>query len=370
MWQSQTASSEAARENEKKLVGASLAAVALAAWKRCAVDMTSATTSLGVKVSSSELNAVTAREGKPSTGSTESTTATILDAKTSIGSTESTAATSVDLKVPGPMSTTLTAEASITESIAPVAPVAKASSAEPATVAVLDEAASRTELTAAVALKTQASSDESTAESAASFAEQALDSREINYEGEQMQNNCTEAETSAIERKVRELAEKGIYQVETILDDRQVMPGTGRGRSRRTVTEYLIKWVGYSMDECTWEPKKNILDTNMVLKYEVDKVYARLVKSPLVYISNTTSNRLLQALDVGRQRIEQLLSLSFAAQQKIVSEQPATVSRRCPFCCESFSLRLLAPHMMMHSSEENYNIIKEAAVLVEEEWYP
>lgn len=33
--------------------------------------------------------------------------------------------------------------------------------------------------------------------------------------------------------------------------------------------QYLIKWKGYAMDECTWEPKKNILDKSMVLLSKV-----------------------------------------------------------------------------------------------------
>ena len=44
----------------------------------------------------------------------------------------------------------------------------------------------------------------------------------------------------------------GLFKVDTLLDKRE------RGKGRRTVMEYLVKWAGYSHEHNTWEPAANI----------------------------------------------------------------------------------------------------------------
>jgi chromobox protein 1 len=49
-----------------------------------------------------------------------------------------------------------------------------------------------------------------------------------------------------------------IYTVEKIMRKRIV-----RGK-----VEYLVKWEGYSIDQNTWEPVKNILDPQVIADFE------------------------------------------------------------------------------------------------------
>ncbi len=53
-----------------------------------------------------------------------------------------------------------------------------------------------------------------------------------------------------------------VYFVETILDHRIRKVG------RKNVTEYLIKWKGYSYEHNTWEPVSNIMDPELIDVYE------------------------------------------------------------------------------------------------------
>ena len=51
-----------------------------------------------------------------------------------------------------------------------------------------------------------------------------------------------------------------IYRVEKLLDSRQVKKG------RKTVTEYLVRWEGYSSVHDTWEPRSNLLTCGDLVK--------------------------------------------------------------------------------------------------------
>lgn len=51
-----------------------------------------------------------------------------------------------------------------------------------------------------------------------------------------------------------------IYRVEKLLESRQVKKG------RKTVTEYLVRWEGYSSEHDTWEPRSNLLTCGDLVK--------------------------------------------------------------------------------------------------------
>ena len=56
------------------------------------------------------------------------------------------------------------------------------------------------------------------------------------------------------------------YEVEEIISD-QIINGS---------LHYYIKWIGYSLDESTWEPEVNIRHlTDIVLKYNEKKRKAK-----------------------------------------------------------------------------------------------
>ena len=78
-------------------------------------------------------------------------------------------------------------------------------------------------------------------------------------------------EEHPLPEEVDALAADGLYAVEDILDDRLVVV---KGKS--SSSEYLIKWKGYGMDECTWEPKSSVMDPCLVERYEVNKIYDKL----------------------------------------------------------------------------------------------
>lgn len=52
-----------------------------------------------------------------------------------------------------------------------------------------------------------------------------------------------------------------VYFVETVLDHRL------RKSGRKSVTEYLIKWRGYSHEHNTWEPESNVFDDDLIKEY-------------------------------------------------------------------------------------------------------
>jgi len=48
------------------------------------------------------------------------------------------------------------------------------------------------------------------------------------------------------------------YKVETILAERFKSVRAGRGKRKKTVREFLIKWLGYDESHNSWEPESNI----------------------------------------------------------------------------------------------------------------
>ena len=52
------------------------------------------------------------------------------------------------------------------------------------------------------------------------------------------------------------------YEVEELLAERI------RDKGGRVLTEYLVKWVGYSTEDNTWEPHRNILDIELMHRFE------------------------------------------------------------------------------------------------------
>ena len=53
------------------------------------------------------------------------------------------------------------------------------------------------------------------------------------------------------------------YEVEKIVDK----------RVKNGKVEYKIKWAGYSMDECTWEPLKNLENITKMIENYNKKLY-------------------------------------------------------------------------------------------------
>ncbi|GMF53699.1 unnamed protein product [Phytophthora fragariaefolia] len=57
----------------------------------------------------------------------------------------------------------------------------------------------------------------------------------------------------------------GVYEVESILDDRRPMDKC----TRKSVKEFLVKWVGY--DEPTWKPMTNLSCGGLLYDYLREK---------------------------------------------------------------------------------------------------
>ena len=55
------------------------------------------------------------------------------------------------------------------------------------------------------------------------------------------------------------LSEDPLYEVDTILDH-VTRPGPSKGRTKRTVTKFLIKWKGYDHLHNSWEPESNLVN--------------------------------------------------------------------------------------------------------------
>ena len=66
-------------------------------------------------------------------------------------------------------------------------------------------------------------------------------------------------------------SEEPKYVVEKILFKKTVKLG------KRTGTDYLIKWQGYSEEESTWVPKENLLCPDLVKEFE--KRYVKKMKN-------------------------------------------------------------------------------------------
>ena len=51
-----------------------------------------------------------------------------------------------------------------------------------------------------------------------------------------------------------------VFEVERILSHRDMQQSTGKGRRKKTVRQYLIRWKGYDSSNDTWEPESNLVD--------------------------------------------------------------------------------------------------------------
>ena len=49
-----------------------------------------------------------------------------------------------------------------------------------------------------------------------------------------------------------------LFQVEEVLDHRR--HAVGRGKAKKVVTEYLVRWTGFGPSRDTWEPESNLSD--------------------------------------------------------------------------------------------------------------
>jgi hypothetical protein len=154
------------------------------------------------------------------------------------------------------------------------------------------------------------------------------------------------------------LRSQGIYELEAILDERRINVGSSRRR------EYLIKWKGFSAEECTWEPERNIFDPKSVRKYKIDKLSEAIKATPEVNDPSSVSARVSVALDVAVEK----LWLVPAGEGK--SGADGMRRRMCPFCRQIFQdANAVCGHVKIHYSEPNYEIIREAARLLDVEWH-
>lgn len=165
------------------------------------------------------------------------------------------------------------------------------------------------------------------------------------------ENDSEEGEQVTPEMEMK-LQSQGIYQVEEILDER-------RGNGGR---EYLIKWRGFTVDDCTWEPERNILNPNFVRKYKIDRVSEIIVETEDAKIHSSITSRVVSALGIGAEILRTIPPGRV--------ERLETKRRLCPFCSIVFqdSLAFMG-HVKIHNSQRNYEIIREAARLVNVEWY-
>ena len=63
------------------------------------------------------------------------------------------------------------------------------------------------------------------------------------------------------------------YEVERILDDREIK--TGRGST--TKKEYFVKWLGYGAEHNTWEPEGNLTNCQELIQQYWDSMAAAAV---------------------------------------------------------------------------------------------
>lgn len=153
---------------------------------------------------------------------------------------------------------------------------------------------------------------------------------------------------------------EGVYQIAQILDERKASGGVGSG------SEYLIKWKGFPVEESTWEPERNILNKSFVNFYKCEKLEEQL-KATSEYTKQTASvtRTMVEALRYRKEELEKEL-----IQMKPRGEETATNKQRvCPFCLTSKNVMALAGHMKAHCNEPNYEIIREAARLIQPDWY-
>jgi hypothetical protein len=145
----------------------------------------------------------------------------------------------------------------------------------------------------------------------------------------------------------------GIFEVEAIIDDRTI--GNG-GR------KYCIKWKGFSLNDCTWEPERNIFDPNFIRQYKMERLLKEIEATPEAKIPLSPSAKVAAALAVGLKRV-----WSIPLKRKRLAK---TCKRLCPFCCQSFNDGIgVLSHMKIHSTLSNFAIIRDAARVLDIAWY-
>ena len=87
-----------------------------------------------------------------------------------------------------------------------------------------------------------------------------------------------------------------VYFVESIIDHRI------RKSGRKNITEYLIKWKGYSHEHNTWEPVSNIMDHELIQDYEKRQSEIATRASNLAVSKRTRDKQLLPASHESRPR--------------------------------------------------------------------
>ena len=145
----------------------------------------------------------------------------------------------------------------------------------------------------------------------------------------------------------------GIFEVEAIIDDRTI--GNG-GR------EYCIKWKGFTLNDCTWEPERNIFDPNLIRQYKMEKLLKEIEATPEAKIPLSPSAKVAAALAIGLKRV-----WSIPLKRKRLAK---TCKRLCPFCCQSFNDGIgVLSHLKSHSTLSNFAIIRDAARVLDIAWY-
>uniref|UniRef100_A0A7M5XM07 Chromo domain-containing protein n=2 Tax=Clytia hemisphaerica TaxID=252671 RepID=A0A7M5XM07_9CNID len=75
----------------------------------------------------------------------------------------------------------------------------------------------------------------------------------LDYKSFHVSSTASEHEAMAASRRRKTGA--NVWQAEEILAEKKI------GRH----TKYLIKWAGFGTEDCTWEPRENLLDERLLL---------------------------------------------------------------------------------------------------------
>lgn len=110
------------------------------------------------------------------------------------------------------------------------------------------------------------------------------------------------------------MSDSDVYTAERILSKRK----------RHGVTQYLIKWKGYSVKKSTWEPEENIIDRNLLTAFEDSK--AATLPAKVTQSSNKTNRVQLIALDPQCSQEEQHAVLEDIAFEPELTKEPILVT--------------------------------------------